>query len=281
MARPKKAVVDYFPHFVNHGKTMFMLESKYGNDGYAFWFKLLELFGAAPHHFIDANDAMTWEFMLAKTKLSGDTVTEILNLLSRIGAINVDLWKFKVIRSDNFIENMGDVYSRRDINLVSNSTLLSLCEQNEPLSGVYVDINPQSKVKESKVDNKEPICQQQAVDESTIPLKQNKKPCPHTDIINLYHEKLPELASISTKVVGGKEQYNWTGARASHLKSRWAESERRQTVQWWADFFGFVKESDFLMGKTNGTNGRSFKADLGWLIKPENFNKVVEGKYTK
>jgi hypothetical protein len=35
------------------------------------------------------------------------------------------------------------------------------------------------------------------------------------------------------------------------------------------------------MGKTSGTNGRSFKADLGWLIKPENFNKVVEGKYTK
>jgi hypothetical protein len=135
------------------------------------------------------------------------------------------------------------------------------------------------KLREEKV--RKDICQQQAVDDSPVPLKQNKKPCPHTEIINLYHEKLPELASISTKVVGGKEQYNWTGARASHLKSRWAESERRQTLEWWTDFFGFVKESDFLMGKTNGTNGRSFKADLGWLIKPENFNKVVEGKYTK
>jgi hypothetical protein len=59
-------------------------------------------------------------------------------------------------------------------------------------------------------------CQQQAVDESPIPLKQNKKPCPHTEIINLYHEKLPELASISTKVVGGKEQKKWTAASASH-----------------------------------------------------------------
>jgi len=45
MARPNKQGVDYFPHFVNHGKTMFILEEKFGNNGYAFWFKLLELLG--------------------------------------------------------------------------------------------------------------------------------------------------------------------------------------------------------------------------------------------
>ena len=51
--RPKKAIVDYFPHFVSHGKTMFTIEMKYGNDGYAFWFKLLEILGSTENHYID------------------------------------------------------------------------------------------------------------------------------------------------------------------------------------------------------------------------------------
>ncbi len=39
-----------------------------------------------------------------------------------------------------------------------------------------------------------------------------------------------------------------------------------------------AKESDFL----NGLEGeRRFTADLGWLMKPDNFLKVLEGKYTK
>ena len=46
MARPAKLTVDYFPHIINQGKTIFIIENNYGNDGYAFWFKLLELLGA-------------------------------------------------------------------------------------------------------------------------------------------------------------------------------------------------------------------------------------------
>ncbi len=65
MARPKKQVVDYFPHVCSQGKTMFILEQKYGNNGYAFWFKLLELLGDAPGHFLDINDGGTWEFIQA------------------------------------------------------------------------------------------------------------------------------------------------------------------------------------------------------------------------
>ena len=40
MARPIKAGVDYFPHDTDAAsrKTIFTLESIFGNDGYAFWF---------------------------------------------------------------------------------------------------------------------------------------------------------------------------------------------------------------------------------------------------
>lgn len=151
MSRPHKAVVDYFPHYVSHGKTMFTIESKFGNDGYAFWFKLLEILGSTEHHFINCNDVESWEFLLAKTRFNEINATEILNLLSKLDAINADLWKYKIIRSQNFIDNLYTVYSRRQINVISNSDLLDYCLHNDTLSGVSVNINPQSKVKESKV----------------------------------------------------------------------------------------------------------------------------------
>ena len=150
MARPQKAVVDCFPHYVNHGRTMFTIESKYGNDGYAFWFKLLELLGTSEHHYIDCNNIESWEFLIAKTRMSEETVVDIIELLSKLGAIDKELWQCKIIRSDNFITNLSTVYKRREVKVLNNSEVMSLCIQKPPLSEVIVDINPQSKVKESK-----------------------------------------------------------------------------------------------------------------------------------
>jgi hypothetical protein len=151
MSRPKKAVVDYFPHYVNHGKTMFTIESKYGNDGYSFWFKILELLGGAEHHFLDCNDTETWEFLLAKTKVSENTAESILDTCSKLGAIDQQLWNNKIIRSDNFIENLDSVYKRREVSVYSNEDVLSSCKQKSQSMGVSSNKKPQSKVKDSKV----------------------------------------------------------------------------------------------------------------------------------
>ena len=151
MSRPTKATVDYFPHYVNHGKTMFTLENKYGNDGYAFWFKLLELLGGSEQHFINCNDIEMWEFLIAKTRLNEETAIEILNLLSRLGAIDQKLWGNKIIRSDNYIQNIEAVYKRREVNVINNDAVMDLCLQKPPLMQPNDNNNPQSKVKESKV----------------------------------------------------------------------------------------------------------------------------------
>ena len=129
---------------------MFTIENKYGNDGYAFWFKLLELLGSTEHHYIDCNNSETWEFMLAKTRLNEISATEILDLFSRLGAIDKELWEHKIIRSQNFIDNLNTVYVRREINVYTKSDILGLCIQKLPLNGESVNIYPQSKVKESK-----------------------------------------------------------------------------------------------------------------------------------
>ena len=151
MSRPKKAVVDYFPHYTKHGKTMFTIENKYGNDGYAFWFKLLELIGATEQHLIDCRDIETWEYLLAITKVSNDIALEILDLLSRFNSIDGELWGHKIIWSEHFVQNINDVYKRREVKVYNKQDVLDKCIHKPHSKGQTVNRNPQSKVKYSKV----------------------------------------------------------------------------------------------------------------------------------
>ena len=43
-------------------------------------------------------------------------------------------------------------------------------------------------------------------------------------------------------------------------------------------FFEHVSKSDFLMGRTHSHGRRPFDLSLDWLIKSENFAKVLEGE---
>jgi hypothetical protein len=151
MSRPKKQTVDYFPHDCNHKKTMFILESQFGNDGYAFWFKLLELLGNTEGHFYDCRDEHDWGFLLAKTRLDEETTNRILNTLSKLQAIDPELWEQKIIWSQNFVDRLEDVYKRRLVNVPIKPTIKNKCQQKPASNGINVDGNPQSKVKESKV----------------------------------------------------------------------------------------------------------------------------------
>ena len=46
-------------------------------------------------------------------------------------------------------------------------------------------------------------------------------------------------------------------------------------LDFFARFFGYVGRSDFLTGR----DGKWTGCDLPWLVKAENFAKVLEGKY--
>lgn len=102
-------------------------------------------------------------------------------------------------------------------------------------------------------------------------------PCPHQEIIDLYHETLPTLPRVQ----------QWTNHRKTLLQARWRErwaigkyKTQEEGLASWKAFFEFVAESRFLMGRGNPTGDRPpFQADLEWLLKPTNFVRVVEGKY--
>ena len=113
MARPGKTKVDYFPHVTQTGKTIAILEARWGNDGYAFWFKTLELLGNSEGFYYDCNRPADWEYLLSKTRVTEATATAILDKLAEIDAIDAELWGQKVIWSDNFAGNLTPVFDKR------------------------------------------------------------------------------------------------------------------------------------------------------------------------
>ena len=162
MARPKKQTVDYFPHIANSGKTIFILENQFGNDGYAFWFKTLELLATTDGHVIDTGNPSEWEFLIAKTRVSEDTAREILNLLGKLEAIDNELLQVGNLWCQNLVDNVSDVYKKRKVDLPVKPDKNSFGQQKHEQSGVSDNgnpsttivsdnINPQSKVKETKV----------------------------------------------------------------------------------------------------------------------------------
>lgn len=115
MARPKKQTVDYFPHYASDGKTKLILQNEFGNDGYAFWYKLLELLCESENQVYGYNNPASWRLLLAKTSVTDDIAIKILQLLADLETIDPELHKNRVIWCQNLIENLELVYKRRAI----------------------------------------------------------------------------------------------------------------------------------------------------------------------
>lgn len=102
-------------------------------------------------------------------------------------------------------------------------------------------------------------------------------PCPHREIIAAYHAELPTLAKVKI----------WEGTRQKNLQARWRSCWERgkyattvDGIAYWRRLFRFIHDKcPFLMGEVTSRDGKTWRADLGWLVKPENFAKLIEGKY--
>lgn len=97
--------------------------------------------------------------------------------------------------------------------------------------------------------------------------------CPHQKILSAYKQALPELPYPK----------DWSGSRASALKSRWvwvlksdsiSEKSEACGIDYFKRMFEYIAQSDFLTGRAG-----KFSASLDWICKNENFLKIIEGKY--
>ena len=102
--------------------------------------------------------------------------------------------------------------------------------------------------------------------------------CPHKTLIDLFAEKVTELPKPRV----------WTGKRQKDMAARWKwvmaqkaddgslkHKTQADGIAFFERFFAYVAESDFLTGRSKVWD----KCDLPWLMKEENFAKVIEGNY--
>lgn len=115
MGRNNKQTADYFPHYISgKSRTKFILEKNWGNDGYAFWFKLLELLCAADGQYYDCWSKINWDYLTAVTGVSSETAEEILNTLADMDKVNKELWETcRVIWVESLMANLKSLYDKR------------------------------------------------------------------------------------------------------------------------------------------------------------------------
>lgn len=80
MARPRKEGMDYFPHDTDasNDKKIKALKMLYGNDGYAFYFILLEMIYREPNFELDISDAETIQILAKEVGINEELFMQIL-----------------------------------------------------------------------------------------------------------------------------------------------------------------------------------------------------------
>lgn len=255
MTRPRKATVDYFPHACNHGKTMFIIEEQWGNDGYAFWFKLLEILGSSEKHFYDAGNPAAWRFLTAKTRVTSETAADILQCLADLDAIDPELWVDKIIWSKNFVDGIKDVYRKRAEDIPIRPDNRSPKSHTNGISGAQ---NPQSKLNKSKVNKTrvkdlsdgEPSDRHNGFDLNSLAQLWNEKKPPELPAVNVPFTRKPkQLEKLKDSI------------------------KRNPDILWWIKLLEKIHYSSFMRGKNN----RGWKANFDFVV--DNANEIADGKY--
>lgn len=124
----------------------------------------------------------------------------------------------------------------------------------------YQDAIPETETETEKEREKE-------TEKETDLRKPERSAVPYSEIVDLYHQKLPMLAQV----------YKMTTLRKNKVKLLW--HEELQSLNAWENYFDFISQSAFLTGKTIGKDGRAFIADFDFIVNQTNFVKIAEEKY--
>lgn len=105
-------------------------------------------------------------------------------------------------------------------------------------------------------------------------------PCPTQKLLVCFAELVPELPQPRRELWDGsvgaeamRQRWKWLMTAERANQTRYAETTE-DGINWFRRFFQNVAASDFLTQRTG-----TFRADLAWLMKKDNFRKVVQGNY--
>lgn len=156
MARPRKEGMDYFPHDTDaaNDEKIEALRSLYGNDGYAFYFIMLERIYRTADFEIDVSDAetreQTFHILARKIAVTREQFEKMLCTALKWGCFDkVKYEENGIITSEGIKKRASVVVEKREkmrLKRQSDNTLVSDAETREQ-TGVQI---PQSKEKKSK-----------------------------------------------------------------------------------------------------------------------------------
>lgn len=240
MSKKKTATVEYFPHYARHGKTIFTLENLYGNDGYAAFYKLLELLAVSEGHYYDAGTEANREYLAAVTGGSWDSRAGMLTKLAHMGVIDAELWeKVQVVWMPSFLDSVREVYRKRAIP-APERPLTSTFRAGLPAE-VANPTQPATfnrKVNESRVD-------ESRVDErkDNGPAETQALPVPYDEIINYLNKKTGKNFQATTKETRARIRARFAGGASLQDFVRVIDT---MTIKWAND----PKMADFLRPET-------------------------------
>ena len=218
MARPQKNNVDYFPHDVHMCKTLRLLTRKFGNDGYASFFRLRELLGMTSNHNYSVENEIDWLDFNDQVGLDEDKAKDIIEFAVKIGELDQESWENRRLWSQNFVDELVEVYDKRTSDLPDKNSFRNENTSFRVGNPSYVNGNPsfrsdnsQSKVK-TKVNKNEGEESGKTLTNEELKSLQDKDP--KTDVNESYrHFKL----------------YNEANGRAPHNPlaafTRWADKD--------------------------------------------------------
>lgn len=116
MGRHAKNTAEYFPHYANEDSsdTLKILDGRFANDGYAFWFRLLARLTRSENHYFDTNNKVKWEIFCKDCHITPEKGVEIIETLIELDAIDRELWQtHRIVWCDNLVSNLSEVYKNR------------------------------------------------------------------------------------------------------------------------------------------------------------------------
>ena len=162
MARPQKQGLDYFPLDTVFDTNMELIEAEYGLTGFAVVVKLWQKIYAECGYYCEWTDEVALLFA-KRNNVGGNAVSEIITAAIKRGIFDKDLYdKYSILTSAGIQKRyFGAVNRRVQIEIKEEYLLVPYTQNTENVdkneinvntNEVNVNINPQTKVKDKKVE---------------------------------------------------------------------------------------------------------------------------------
>lgn len=206
----------------------------------------------------EQNEALRHRKVAVKLGVQVRELGEIVRRLSEVGLIDANslepcAWDRRQFVSDNSTARVQRHRAKKKQEDTDS-------EASETLQERFCSASVTPPDTETETDNSEP---KGSVSSAEASDRESADFCPHEKIIQLYHERLPELPPVVAS--------RWRGSKgAKYLRARWREDKRHQSLDFWGRFFAAARTNAHWMGGTG-----DFRASLAWLVQRENFDKVI------